>query len=153
MLYALFRNKTTSKYSGRLQETTESCPTTITHEYNINSTIPTASNQDLSLIDQDLYNYDCPFPYKALPLLGTKKVGSRYVIVAKSWVNHYGNTKLVVKLHDGLYYQAGKDLEQKDRNRDISIPQNFLIHKTKVDVSSRRREAVCILTSSVYGDL
>ena len=97
--------------------------------------------------DPELSTFDCLLAYKDLPSLATKAVGAKFVIVAKSLKPHRGNSKLVVKLSDGFYYQAGKDLEQKDEIGSISIPQNFVIRQAKIDLATRKREAVCILVS------
>ena len=52
-------------------------------------------------------------PYKHMQNLAELPLGSTHTVVAIGHIEHYGQQKLLVKLDDGILYQAGDNLEQQ----------------------------------------
>ena len=51
-------------------------------------------------------------PYKYMRNLVELPIGSTHTVTITDYIEHYGQEKLVVKLEDGVIYQAGDDLEE-----------------------------------------
>ena len=73
-------------------------------------------------------------------------VGSVHRITALGYIEHYGRDRLVVKLENNNFYQAGYDLESKVA--EIKDGSFVKIEKIKLNHNTRIKFAVC----SVYND-
>ena len=61
--------------------------------------------------------------------------------VAIGHIEHYGQQKLVVKLDDGILYQAGDNLEQQ--KEQLKNGCNIIINKIRVNNSTKRKFSIC----------
>ena len=52
-------------------------------------------------------------PYKHMRNLAELPLGSTHTVTAIGYIDHYGQQKLVIKLEDGISYQAGEHLERQ----------------------------------------
>ena len=73
-------------------------------------------------------------PYKHMQNLAELPLGSTHI-------EHYGQQKLVVKLGDGILYQAGENLEQQ--KEQLKNGCNIIINKVRVNNSTKRKFAIC----------
>ena len=82
-------------------------------------------------------------PYKHMQNLAELPLGSTHTDTAIGYIDHYGQQKLVVKLDDGITYQAGEHLErQKEQLTEMC---KIVISKTKL-LPTRKKFAVCSCT-------
>ena len=72
-------------------------------------------------------------PYKHMQNLAELRLGSTHTVVAVGHIEHYGQQKLVVKLGDGILYQAGENLEQQ--KEQLKNGCNIIINKVRVNNS------------------
>ena len=73
-------------------------------------------------------------PYKHMRDLAELPLGSTHTVTAIGYIDHYGQKKLVVKLDDGILYQAGEYLEEKkEKLKDMC---KIVIFKTKLSQTS-----------------
>ena len=80
-------------------------------------------------------------PYKHMQNLAELPLGSTHTVVAVGHIEHYGQQKLVVKLGDGILYQAGENLEQQ--KEQLKNGCNIIINKARVNNSTKRKFAIC----------
>ena len=80
-------------------------------------------------------------PYKHMQNLADLPLASTHTIVAVGHIEHYGQQKLVVKLDDGILYQAGDNLEQQ--KEQLKNGCNIIINKVRVNNSTKRKFAIC----------
>ena len=86
-------------------------------------------------------------PYKHMRNLAELPLGSTHTVTAIGYIEHYGQQKLVVKLGDGILYQAGENLErQKEQLTEMC---KIVISKTKLS-QTRKKFAVCKIVQ--HGD-
>ena len=86
-------------------------------------------------------------PYKHMRNLAELPLGSTHTVTAIGYIKHYGQQKLVVKLGDGMLYQAGENLErQKEQLTEMC---KIVISKTKLS-QTRKKFAVCKIVQ--HGD-
>ena len=84
-------------------------------------------------------------PYKHMQNLAELTLGSTHTDTAIGYIDHYGQQKLVVKLDDGITYQAGEHLErQKEQLTEMC---KIVISKTKL-LPTRKKFAVCSCTKT-----
>ena len=67
--------------------------------------------------------------------------GIEICVVAVCHIEHYGQPKQVIKLDDGILYQAGDNLEQQ--KEQLNNGCNIIINKVRVNNSTKRKFAVC----------
>ena len=80
-------------------------------------------------------------PYKHMRNLAELPLGSSHTVMAVGYIDHYGREKLVVKLDDGILYQAGGNLEQqKEKLRNGC---KIIIIRVRVNNSAKRKFAIC----------
>ena len=60
--------------------------------------------------------------------------------MAIGYIEHYGQEKLVIKLADCIFYQAGDNLEEQ--KEQLKAESKIILSKTKLS-STRRKFAVC----------
>ena len=84
-------------------------------------------------------------PYRDYPNIITFPVGSLLQIEAIGYLSHYGTLRLVVQI-EGNIYQAGKDLEEK--NKQLTAYCSIKIEKIRVDRSRRVNYAICSIYES-----
>ena len=80
-------------------------------------------------------------PYKHMQNLAELPLGSTHTVVAIGYIEHYGQEKLVVKLDDGILYQAGDNLEQQ--KEQLKNGCKIIINKIRVNNSAKRRFGLC----------
>ena len=80
-------------------------------------------------------------PYKHMQNLAKLPLGSTHTVVAIGHIEHYGQEKLVVKLDDGILYQAGDNLEQQ--KEQLKNGCKIIINKVRVNNSTKRRFGLC----------
>ena len=86
-------------------------------------------------------------PYKHVRNLAELPLGSTHTVTAIGYIEHYGQQKLVVKLGDGILYQAGENLErQKEQLTEMC---KIVISKTKLS-QTRKKFAICKIVQ--HGD-
>ena len=76
-------------------------------------------------------------PYKHIQNLAELPLGSTHTVVAIGHIEHYGQEKLVVKLDDGILYQAGNNLEQQ--KEQLKNGCKIIMNKVRVNNSTKRR--------------
>ena len=79
-------------------------------------------------------------PYKHMRNLVELPLGSAHTLVAIGYIEHYGEQKLVVKLENGVLYQAGENLEEQ--KEQLTARCKIIVSKTKLS-STRKTFAVC----------
>ena len=80
-------------------------------------------------------------PYKHIQNLAELPLGSTHTVVAIGHIEHYGQEKLVVKLDDGILYQAGDNLEQQ--KEQLKNGCKIIMNKVRVNNSTKRRFGLC----------
>ena len=80
-------------------------------------------------------------PYKHMRNLAELPLGSSLTLGAVGYIDHYGQEKLVVKLDDGILYQAGGNFEQqKEKLRNGC---KIIVIRGRVNNSTKRKCAIC----------
>ena len=80
-------------------------------------------------------------PYKHMRNLAELPLGSSHTVRAVGYIDHYGQEKLVVKLDDGVLYQAGGNFEQqKEKLRNGC---KIIMIRVRVNNSTKRKCAIC----------
>ena len=80
-------------------------------------------------------------PYKHMQNLAELPLNSTHTVVAIGHIEHYGQEKLVVKLDNGMLYQAGDNLEQQ--KEQLGNGCKIIINKVRVNNSTKRKFALC----------
>lgn len=78
-------------------------------------------------------------PYKHMRNLVELPLGLAHTLVAMGYIEHFGEQKLVVKLENGVLYQAGNNLEEQ--KEQFTARCKFIVSKTKLS-STRKKFAV-----------
>ena len=86
-------------------------------------------------------------PYKHVRNLAELPLGSTHTVTAIGYIEHYGQQKLVVKLGDGILYQAGENLERQ--KEQLTETCKIVISKTKLS-QTRKKFAICKIVQ--HGD-
>ena len=80
-------------------------------------------------------------PYKQLINLTSLDIGSSYIVEAIGFVAHYGQQKLVIKLDNGICYQAGEYVEQ--HTDELLDGCRLIIEKIRTNRNTKKKFAVC----------
>ena len=78
-------------------------------------------------------------PYKHMQNLAELPINSTKAVTEIGYIEHYRQEKLVLKVDDGILYQAGEYLEEK--REQLNNGCKIIINKVRVNNSTKRRFA------------